>query len=321
MDDQRLRVSIAMATYNGERFIREQLDSFAAQTRLPDELAVCDDGSTDATIEVVREFAATAPFHVRLECNSTNLGSNENFSKAVSMCSGDWIFFSDQDDRWHSEKISRVLECFKDGIHVVTNDCMITDEHENPWNTKLSNVRSLGLPDEALESGCCTAFTHHFAELAFPVPPEVAYDTWTCFLGDRLRLRAILAEPLQIYRRHGRNLSNASISWRKPTWWKLAVRYGLKNPVEAWMRRCLFLDCCKDRILKRRQIAAKLAGADNVMLALDELATERQAYRMRTKILSSSRTQRLSEVLQMWRSGGYGYFGSWKSAAKDILRP
>ena len=80
------KFSVAMCTYNGAEFVAAQLDSIAAQTRLPDELIVCDDGSTDATIECVREFARNAPFPHRLVENEENLGSTNNFERAISLC-------------------------------------------------------------------------------------------------------------------------------------------------------------------------------------------------------------------------------------------
>src|SRR3954470_17842517 len=92
--------SVAMCTYNGARFLGEQLASVAAQTRPPDELVVCDDRSTDETASLVRDFAAAAPFRVRLHVNERNLGSTRNFERAVSLCEGDLIALSDQDDEW-----------------------------------------------------------------------------------------------------------------------------------------------------------------------------------------------------------------------------
>ena len=85
-------ISIAMATYDGARFVAEQLASFAAQTRLPDELVVTDDGSTDGTLEIVERFAATAPFAVHIHRNPARLGYTLNFSEAVSKCEGEIIF-------------------------------------------------------------------------------------------------------------------------------------------------------------------------------------------------------------------------------------
>ena len=101
--------SIALATYNGEKFLQRQLDTLAAQTRLPDEMAVCDDGSTDGTLEILRQFAETAPFPVRIFQNLKNLGPGRNFRKAFSLCEGDVTFFCDQDDVWFPEKLETLV--------------------------------------------------------------------------------------------------------------------------------------------------------------------------------------------------------------------
>src|ERR671927_271278 len=106
----RAKFSVAMCTYNGARFVREQLASIAAQTRPPDELVVCDDCSTDATLECIREFARTAPFPVRVVENEKNAGSTKNFERAVELCEGDFIALADQDDVWLPEKLQRLEE-------------------------------------------------------------------------------------------------------------------------------------------------------------------------------------------------------------------
>lgn len=92
-----MRVSIAMATFNGERFIREQLNSLSRQTLLPYELVVCHDGSADCTLDLIAEHAKTAPFPVRLHHNDERLGYRNNFLKAASLCTGELIAFCDQD--------------------------------------------------------------------------------------------------------------------------------------------------------------------------------------------------------------------------------
>jgi len=101
-------ISIAMATYNGESFLAEQLDNLAKQTLKPLELVVCDDGSTDDTVAILEGFAALAPFPVSIHRNGTRLGHTENFLKAANLCSGKWIGFCDQDDVWLPNKLEVV---------------------------------------------------------------------------------------------------------------------------------------------------------------------------------------------------------------------
>jgi glycosyltransferase involved in cell wall biosynthesis len=104
------KISIAMATYNGSRFIRQQLDSFSRQSLLPSELIVCDDGSDDSTLSILSDFSRSAPFRVEIVRNSERLGHTANFLQAAHMCQGDLIAFSDQDDEWLPQKLSRIRQ-------------------------------------------------------------------------------------------------------------------------------------------------------------------------------------------------------------------
>ena len=99
-------VSVVMATYNGAQFLEPQLASIAAQTRLPDELVVCDDQSSDESVEVVERFASRAPFEVRVVRNPERLGFAGNFLQAARLSRGDLIAWSDQDDVWMPEKLA-----------------------------------------------------------------------------------------------------------------------------------------------------------------------------------------------------------------------
>ena len=124
-------VSVAMATYNGERFLQEQLDSLAAQTHLPCELVVGDDGSTDGTLDILERFARTAPFPVHIQRNSVNLGYGENFLQTASRCTGEWIAFCDQDDVWKPTKLAifcRVLKRHPQ-VSLFVHELTECDEH------------------------------------------------------------------------------------------------------------------------------------------------------------------------------------------------
>jgi len=112
-------VSVVMATYNGARFLELQLGSIAAQTRLPDELVVTDDQSSDETVEIVERFASRAPFEVRVERNPERLGFAGNFLHAARVSRGDVIAWSDQDDVWMPEKLAVCAREFESDDEVV----------------------------------------------------------------------------------------------------------------------------------------------------------------------------------------------------------
>ncbi len=132
-----MKVSIALATYNGERWLREQLDSLARQTLLPCELVVSDDQSTDRTLEVVREFAATSPFPVRIVDNDRRRGFADNFIHALRSCTGDAVAYCDQDDVWNPLKLERCVAAMRGNpkVTLVQHDSEEVD----------SDLRSLGI--------------------------------------------------------------------------------------------------------------------------------------------------------------------------------
>lgn len=105
------RISIAMATYNGARFLREQLDSLYSQTQVPDEIVVCDDGSTDGTIEILKEYHESHGLIYYV--NEKNVGVNVNFVNVFAKCTGDYVFICDQDDIWFPNKIEKHYEVIR----------------------------------------------------------------------------------------------------------------------------------------------------------------------------------------------------------------
>jgi glycosyltransferase involved in cell wall biosynthesis len=107
-------ISVVLCTYNGERFLKQQLDSIAGQTLLPDEIIVCDDGSADSTLEQVKRFALTAPFAVSIYRNERQLGSTANFDQGLAKAKGELIALCDQDDVWEPQKLERLSEAMAD---------------------------------------------------------------------------------------------------------------------------------------------------------------------------------------------------------------
>ena len=140
-----MTVSVVMATYNGADYIEEQLDTIREQTRPADELLVCDDGSTDNTVGIVKAYiqahALEGKWHVYE--NPDNLGFANNFNHAASLASGDLLFFSDQDDRWTADKI-----CVMEQIMQEKKDCVVLCSDYLPWNPEDEGFRA---PKSVLE--------------------------------------------------------------------------------------------------------------------------------------------------------------------------
>ena len=122
-----MRVSVALCTHNGERFLGEQLRSIAAQSRPPDEVVVGDDRSADATAEMVAAWAAEVPFPVSFLAADEPLGTARNFGRTIAATSGDVIVLADQDDVWHPTKLDRLADALRDSAGLAFSDGGLID--------------------------------------------------------------------------------------------------------------------------------------------------------------------------------------------------
>jgi len=127
-----IAVSVAMATYNGQKFIREQLDSLAAQRHIPSELVITDDASSDKTVAIVQQFAKAAPFPVHLHRHYERVGYRANFMQTARHCASELIAFCDQDDIWSPRKLALCVEPFRDPAVLLTyhNADVVTEAGE-----------------------------------------------------------------------------------------------------------------------------------------------------------------------------------------------
>ena len=128
-----MKLSVAMCTYNGAEFIRQQLDSILKQSVSVDEIIICDDFSTDSTIEIINEYIEKFPLIIYLHKNEICLRSVKNFEKAINLCTGDIIFLSDQDDVWAKNKVKVYIQYFNDNlnINVIGSNGFCIDENSN----------------------------------------------------------------------------------------------------------------------------------------------------------------------------------------------
>ncbi|MBA3355844.1 MAG: glycosyltransferase family 2 protein [Pyrinomonadaceae bacterium] len=215
-----MKFSVAMCTYDGARFIQDQLDSIEKQTRIPDELVICDDKSSDDTRDIIKSFAIKAPFPVRLEANETNIGSTKSFEKAIKLCQGEIIALSDQDDVWHPDKLmsleSSLLSSPNAGL--VFSDAEVVDEDLRPLGIRLwsfffsSKERQLFKSGQALDlllekpvvTGATMAFRAEYKNLILPIPTgtQLIHDAWIALMIATVADLAFIGEPLVMYRQH-----------------------------------------------------------------------------------------------------------------------
>lgn len=211
-------VSIALATYNGGRFLREQLDSIYAQTWFNIEVVAGDDCSSDDTVVILEEYRQS--HGLRYEVNDRNLGFVRNFEKIISQCRGEFIALADQDDVWLPEKIARLL-AGREGADLVYSDAFLVDEVGKEMPRTLvttSGVRPVSGREfsyfvcNTCVTGCTILFHRGLLAYALPIPDGEPYHDWwlavvaSCHGGVRY-----LPERLVRYRQHGSNDTGASV--------------------------------------------------------------------------------------------------------------
>jgi glycosyltransferase involved in cell wall biosynthesis len=207
-----------MTTYNGQRFLKQQLDSILAQSRPVDELVVCDDGSTDDTVDILNEFASGAPFPVKTFVNEQNLGSTKNFEKAISLCGGDTVILCDQDDVWLPDKVKILENIFltNPNCGMAFTDAVIVDEMNRPLGKLWENYGFDKKRQESVKegkgfksfvrgnvvTGATAAVTKSFFEETAPFPEKVIHDYWMAAVAV-LKGKLFFNDAITInYRKH-----------------------------------------------------------------------------------------------------------------------
>jgi len=315
------KVSVALATYNGEQFLLEQLASLEAQSKPPCEVVIVDDGSTDKTPVLARSFAEDTDINVLYFENEVRLGYAKNFERAIDLCSGDYIFLCDQDDVWEAHKVERTLEVFETNPSklVVINDArLVNADLEDTGLSKLGQIKNSGQSVSQFVTGCCTAIRSDFKELLLPIPDEVfVHDTWLHALACTLDARVVLDETLQLYRRHGKNASGANHSRLTTLRPRMVAEEMLRESSLVFARRQM--SKIKQMKFRLSEVRARTEYPAILPSALKDLEVAEQAVMARIALLQQPRLRRIGPATLLAISGGYKAFSGWRSFVKDIL--
>lgn len=314
-----------MCVYNGAEYIQDQLDSIAAQSRLPDELVVCDDCSADHTPEIVEAFASEAAFPVRLVINEENLGYTKNLERAIGLSTGDIILPCDHDDVWHPEKLRRAETILSSSPRVgaVFSNAEIVDEHLNPlgyslWQSADFNrsrqkrfmrgkVFEVMLQGNVMY-GATTAFRATFKDLILPFSSDWAADEWIALLLSTVTELAVIHEPLIKYRQHSTSMSGARI---QPFGQQLAT---VREP-----DRFTFYSGMIDQYASIYERMVEIDGHLRDPEDISRLEARIEHLRARAE-MKGGVPRRLPSVLRELMTLRYHrYSNGWKSVAKDLL--
>jgi glycosyltransferase involved in cell wall biosynthesis len=307
-----------MATYNGARYLNEQLESIAAQTLVPYELVVCDDGSSDDTMAILENFSRVAAFPVRVFRNAARLNFRANFMQAAQRCKGELIAFCDQDDIWHADKLSVVAAAF-------TDDEVLLVHH----NARLFS-ETRGVTGSLIDPGRPSRLDAPLSRSAFEMPPgftqtfrrsllalsdlraatidfwgaaeALAHDQWIYILASALGTVAYLPEPLTDYRQHHGNLYGLTVV-RRSRWQRFMERlleYSDYGHLERAFGSMAHAFAAAAEYPLGEQLARRAAAAAAWYQALSQAyGDRRQAY------AAASLRSRASAWMRLYRAGRY----------------
>lgn len=208
-------ISVCIPTYNGEKFIYQQIISILSQINSDDEIIISDDGSTDKTLDIIKSFnddRLKIFYNNKIKSKYSFNLTTQNLQNALLKARGEIIFLADQDDVWIDNKIERCINYLKNGYDLILHDCAIVDQNNNLIDKsyfKLNNSTP-GIFNNIVKNsylGCCMAINKKVLNYALPFPKDIPHDIWIGLIAEEFTKVKFLQEILINYRRHGNNLS------------------------------------------------------------------------------------------------------------------
>jgi glycosyltransferase involved in cell wall biosynthesis len=330
--------SVAMATYNGARFITAQLDSILAQSELPDEIVITDDGSTDDTLSIIAAFAERSPVPIRFHANAERLGFARNFMKAIELCRSELIFLCDQDDIWAEHKVERMKAAFDDpqvylayhGALVVTADnaplyelyrgdeerALLSVEPIHPWYSSYGLTQAFRAELRRYDDLWSTSLNHVHRQ-----DEPLSHDQWYFFLAQMFGRVEFVDASLVRYRQHGTNsVGAAQVVSGAGLWQRLRAKFRL-DPRQDRLKAA-----AADRraeILVAMAHTADGACSERCATTAQRYASLAERHRRRySAYTAGSKARRAGCLLRMIASRDYAHhpWGMRKSSlARDLV--
>ena len=311
------KISIALCTYNGEKYIREQLESLINQTRKPDEIVVSDDNSKDNTLKIIRETLSSSNIDLKININNPGLGVFKNFEKAISLCTGNIIFTCDQDDVWKKEKLEKMINAFDEDTLVVYCNAAVVLNDENHYLYPLWEPKDIENKENGTSSfntlvyrggsiaGCCMAFRKELYEKIKPFPNKVYHDDWLITCAVILGKVKAINEELIYYRQHGNNvvgiIRGSKLSYYKSLYTN--IRPYIEHREYIYKRHELLYDA----LIKHELISDELKNKldENLVLCKDRASIRSLSFKQNIK--NAHKNYKLG-YYKKYAKGNYEYF-------------
>ena len=319
-------VSVALCTYNGAAYLKDQLLSILEQSLRPDEIVVSDDGSTDETLAVLERVVAAWPtVHVVVLRNASALGVTANFEQALAACSGDLIALCDQDDIWWPERLERMVAEFtqRPALQMLHADARLVDAVGDPLGLTLLQTLGVSDADRAavhaghaidaylrrnIVTGATMMVRRELVEQSRPFPAAWVHDEWMAMVAAATGLVDLLDEPLTDYRQHSGNQIGVTTLDASGKLGRLRASRTARNA----------------RLLERAAVLQQRASgltppASASVLALIEA---KLTHERRRSGLPAARVLRVASIFGSWRAGDYSRFGlGLQDVLRDLVQP
>jgi len=343
-EDRRSDLSVVLCTYEGARWLPPMLASLAAQTRLPDELIVGDDGSSDGTLDLLRSFERTAPFAVSVEVNDVRLGPTRNFERALGRATGAVVALADQDDVWHPGKLRRTMELLDEDptISLLFSDAGLIDARGRPthrrspiarpsrslWAARDQRghlrahpvVEAGTIARRPVATGCTMVVRRRAIDLALPFPEvlddpasPMGHDRWIALVAATIGTVVALDERLLDFRVHDDQATGLDRPTVRARRLRRTAQRAATDASDEFVRA---------HLVAAQQLEAAAARGDcgGDEEAARELAAVARHHRHRAETAAMGR-HRTRAVLAEARQGGYGHDGAAvRAVAADVVR-
>jgi glycosyltransferase involved in cell wall biosynthesis len=317
-----IKISVALCTYNGEKYIKEQIISILKQSKRVDEIIISDDNSSDITLKIVNDLLSDCDIAYKICTHETNVGVTRNFMECISKCSGDIIFTCDQDDVWKENKVEKMIKPFDDKkVSLVFANAELVDKDLNSlncthWDTLRINKEKIdsGLFDILLNTNVIAGSSMAFRKSIFEkiVPNEENMKLWH---DELIALYAYafgkivaIDENLIYYRQHGNNVVGTCCSGRK-----LIFRKIFKKKINMSERKKRYEN------MKERKMIRCIELSRNCMLCLNENDKDKlirciNFWRESLKLSTKSKFQGIKWIVKNDLNGNYKLFSNGKKA-------
>jgi glycosyltransferase involved in cell wall biosynthesis len=295
-------VSIVLATYNGEKFITQQMDSLLHQSYPNTEIIVVDDGSKDATINILRDYTAKHK-NITIFKNEANLGFIKNFEKGCSLANGEYISLCDQDDYWLPDKIKNCFNAIGNSAMVYCNS-MVCNEHLGPSGRKISDIVNCRPFNNCLEQaifcriyGHATLFKKELFIKARPFLDVIPHDWWLSYIATFNGGITYLDQVLVYYRQHSSNLFGA-VGGKKRQHHKQDKKAKKLFEIDKIRKRInAFYAACPTELAEEKQVLKRIADSYESFSITNNIKRVGVFLKYRDKLLASKKHSAIHRFL------------------------